>query len=201
MWSVLSDLFFIIAGDTNDLKLDNIVNLSPMRQHVTGLTRLDPPAMLDPIISTLGLYYQPPICLPPLDPDPDSNGSPSDHLIVIVRPLDTINNRPARTIREVKVRPLPASGLGRFGTWIKKEDWYEVLSVQDVDTKAEKLHQMVLNNLDEFCPEKFRKIASDDQPWFQSNWNDLNGNANANTGSTKDQRNTKNFRKLLKLKF
>ena len=55
-------LHFIIAGDTNDLKLDNIINLSPnTRQHVTGVTRLNPPAMLDPIISTLGL---PASCLP-----------------------------------------------------------------------------------------------------------------------------------------
>ena len=162
-----SGLHFIISGDTNDLKLDNIINLSPtMRQLVTGITRLDPPAMLDPIISTLGMFYQPPVCLPPLDPDPDSNGSPSDHLIVIMRPLDTINNRPNRTIREVKVRPLPASGLGRFGSWIEQEDWTEVLSVQNVDTKAENLHKMVLSKLDEFCPEKLRKIASDDQPWF-----------------------------------
>ena len=70
-------LHFIISGDTNDLKLDNILNLSPnMRQLVQGVTRLDPPAMLDPILSTLGCYYQQPVCLPPLDADPDSNGSP-----------------------------------------------------------------------------------------------------------------------------
>ena len=42
-------LHFIIAGDTNDLKLDNILNLShDMRQLVTDVTRLDPPAMLAP---------------------------------------------------------------------------------------------------------------------------------------------------------
>ena len=35
-------LHFIIAGDTNDLKLNNILNLSPnMSQMVSGVTRLD----------------------------------------------------------------------------------------------------------------------------------------------------------------
>jgi hypothetical protein len=50
-------LHFIIAGDTNDLKLENILNLTHnMRQLVNNVTRLDPPALLDPIMSTLGSF-------------------------------------------------------------------------------------------------------------------------------------------------
>ena len=162
-----SGLHFIIAGDTNDLKLKNILNLSHnMKQLVSDVTRLDPPAMLDPIISTLGAYYQKPVCLPPLDPDPDSNGRPSDHLIVVMRPVNTINNKPGRTYREVKVRPLIKSGRAKFQNWIQDQDWREILEAECIDTKAEKLHNMVLNKLDEYCPEKNRKISSDDRPWF-----------------------------------
>ena len=41
-----NDTHFIIAGDTNDLKLDNILNLSHnMRQLVTDYTRLNPPQL------------------------------------------------------------------------------------------------------------------------------------------------------------
>ena len=59
-------LYFIIAGDTNDLKLDAILNLSPnMKQVVSQFTRFNPSAMLDPILTTLSKYYQTPICLPP----------------------------------------------------------------------------------------------------------------------------------------
>ena len=160
-------LHFIISGDTNDLKLDNIINLSSsMRQLVSGITRLDPPAMLDPIISTLGCFYQAPVCLPPLDPDPDSNGSPSDHLIVIMRPINTINNKPARSVREVKVRPLTNSGMAKLRKWMEKENWDSIISTQDVDVKAEMLQSMILSKLNEFCPEKLRKISSDDKPWF-----------------------------------
>ena len=92
-----NDRHFIIAGDMNDQKLDNISNLSNnMRQLVTDYTRLNPPAILDPIISTLGSYYQKPTCLPPLDSDPDTNGKPSDHLIVVMKPLDNINDKTGR---------------------------------------------------------------------------------------------------------
>ena len=102
-------------GDTNDLKLDNILNISPnLCQMVSGVTRLDPPTMLDPIITTLGSFYQTPVIHSPLDPDPDSNGSPSDHMIPVMTPVDTINNKPARTVREILVRPLPQSGLVKF---------------------------------------------------------------------------------------
>ena len=137
-----------------------------MKQLVNNVTRLDPPAMLDPIISTLGAYYQQPVRLPPLDPDPDSNGSPSDHLIVVMRPVTTLNNKPGRTFREVKVRPLTRSGMGKFQTWIQDQSWKQVLNEASVDKKAETLHNMVINKLDECCPEKNRRISSDDRPWY-----------------------------------
>ena len=81
-------LFFLLAGDTNDLKLDPILDLSPnLKQLVTQPTRLNPPRILDPIITTLSKFYQTPECLPPLDPDPVSNGSPADHLMVLMKPI------------------------------------------------------------------------------------------------------------------
>ena len=43
--------------------------------------------ILDPIVTTLEAYYQKPQCLAPLDPDPDTNGKPSDHRIVVVKPV------------------------------------------------------------------------------------------------------------------
>ena len=118
-----------------------------MRQLVTEYTKLDPPVMLDPIISTLGVYYQLPRCPPPLDLDPDSNGSPSDNLIVVMRPVNTINNKCARTVRQVTVRPLPQSGLDKVKTWMENQNWSDVLLEENVDKKAKTLHQMVLNQL------------------------------------------------------
>ena len=50
-------LHFIIAGDANDMKLDSILQLSSgMRQVVNDFTRLNPPALLVPIITSLGNY-------------------------------------------------------------------------------------------------------------------------------------------------
>ena len=81
-----SSIHFIIAGDTNRLNLSPITNLSTkLKQEVKVHTRLNPPAILDPIITTLGSWYQSPITKPPINPD-DSCGKPSDHLIVLMLP-------------------------------------------------------------------------------------------------------------------
>ena len=81
-------LHFCIGGDTNDLKLDPILSLSQsFVQVVQKWTRMNPPAILDPVIMTLANYYQEPLCLDPLDPDPDKNGAKSDHRIVLINQL------------------------------------------------------------------------------------------------------------------
>ena len=160
-------LYFIIAGDTNDLKLDSILSLSPnMKQVVSQNTRLNPPAMLDPILTTMSKFYQSPICLPPLDPDPLSNGSPSDHLMPLMKPISTLNNRPARTKRKVIIRPLPESGLAEFRTWISKHSWENVYNAVTAHSKAEIFQTELLETLNKCLPEKMMTFSSDDQPWM-----------------------------------
>ena len=43
--------------------------------------------ILDPIITTLSKYYQEPKIKPPLDNDPDKDGKPTDHKIVVAYPV------------------------------------------------------------------------------------------------------------------
>ena len=159
-------IHFVIAGDTNDLKLDSILSLSPnFRQIVKDWTRLDPPAILDPIITTLHSYYQVPLCLPPLDSDADKNGTESDHRIVVSRPINVINNRCGREIKKIKVRPLPQSGMEKMKQWFIDQTWEEVFKEESAHRKAEVFQNMLIKVLEEIFPEKIRKISSDDQPW------------------------------------
>ena len=115
-------LHFIISGDTNELKLDSILQLSSqMKQVVSDFTRMNPPRILDPIITTLSQYYQKPLVLPPLDPDPDKDGKPSDHKIVKMKPINTIDNISARNIGQVTFRPTPKSGLDKLMKWEEEQ--------------------------------------------------------------------------------
>ena len=81
---------------------------------VKGITRLNPSRMLDPIFTTLHPYYQEPKIFPPLDPDPDSNGKPSDHFIPVMRPINVMENKCARSKRVVTVRPIMESGMNKL---------------------------------------------------------------------------------------
>ena len=160
-------LKFMFAGDSNDLNLNKILNLSPdLHQLVKSPTRLNPPAILDPIITNLGAFYQPPESLPPLEPDSDMTGEPSDHCIVIMKPLDSLNTKCAREYREIRVRPMTKKGLSQLENWFSNQTWAEILNIKDVNKKASLLHEMILEKVELFLPEKTIKFASDDQPWY-----------------------------------
>ena len=164
-------LHFIIAGDTNDLKLDSILSLSNnMIQVVQKPTRIDPVTgsekILDPVIMTMSSYYMEPEVLPPLDADPDKDGKPADHMIVLQKPISTIENKSARIIREVHVRPIPQSGIDQFRNWLIDQDWNQVFAAVSAHKKAEIFQQIILAKFEEIFPQKTRKISSDDAPWI-----------------------------------
>ena len=162
-------LHFVLAGDSNDLKLDSILSLdSRLNQIVKDWTRLSPPAILDPIITTLSGLYQEPLCLEPLDADPNKKGVKSDHRIVVARPINTINNKCVRETRTIKFRPFPESGLKKMTEWLIDEKFEPVFSAISAHDKAEIFQQMLLRKLDECFPLKERKINGDDQPWISS---------------------------------
>ena len=160
-------LHWILCGDTNDLKLDSILDLnSNFSQVVQNPTRLNPPRILDPIITTLSGYYQQPICLPPLDPDPDKNGKPSDHLMVVMPPISVIDNRPGRVTRRIKYRPFNVQKLEQMKTWINSEDWSTFYEEESANKKMEILQEKMVSKYHQYFPEKTRNISSDDNPYF-----------------------------------
>ena len=158
--------YCILAGDTNDMKLDAILNLSPnLKSVVTKPTRLNPDRILDNIITDMSKWYQVPECLPPLDADHGSGGKPSDHQIVVWQPVSVLNNKPARVTRDILVRPMKQSGIDLFGHWLSNQSWCEIFEAESVDLKTEIFQNVLLQKLEEFLPKKLRKVSTDDQPF------------------------------------
>ena len=115
-------LHWILCGDTNDLRLQPILMLNGnLKQVVKEVTRLNPPRILDLIITTLSTFYQNPRCLPPLDPDPDVNGKPSDHKMVVMEPISVLNNKPAREKKVITFRAITELGLEKMQLWLENE--------------------------------------------------------------------------------
>ena len=161
-----SNMEYIIAGDTNRLNLAPILNLSPrLAQVVKVPTRLKPEAILDPIITTLSRYYLEPVTKPPINPDSDAAGKPSDHLIVLMCPISASLVVPPRVYRTVHTRPITESGLERFKAWIEEQRWMEIYTCSDVHDKAVKFQKLLMDNYNKCFPVKSLKICDDDQPW------------------------------------
>ena len=153
--------------DPNDLRLDPILALSPnLKQEVQSFTRMNPPRLLDPIISTLGRFYQVPEVLPPLDADPDSNGKPSDHMMVVFTPITALNNRCAKMTKKITFRPLNENGMQKMKEWLENECWTQITNEKCANSKAEMLQNLFLSKCNEYFPEKTRIISSNDQPYF-----------------------------------
>ena len=160
-------LHWIFAGDTNDLNLNPILSLNGnLKQLVKNPTRMNPPRILDPIITSLSAFYQMPICLPSLDPDPDSNGKPSDHKMVLMSPKNVINNKAARVNKIVTYRPITDEGIAKMKTWLSMEKWENVINVNCPNLKAENFQSQMLKKIDEIFPFKQKKVADDDQPFM-----------------------------------
>ena len=77
------------------------------------------PAILDPIITTLACYYIEPVTKPPIQNDDDKNGKPSDHLVVIMKPLSSSLEILPRKYKVVTFGPLPQSGMEAMRRWIQ----------------------------------------------------------------------------------
>ena len=111
-------------------------------------------------------YYQEPLCLDPLDPDPDKDGKKSDHRIVLLKPINEIDNQCARITRHIKVRPITESGIKEMRSWLMDESWKDVYSAESAHQKAEIFQQMLLDKFQAIFPEKTRKISSVFTPWM-----------------------------------
>ena len=163
-------LYWCIAGDTNKLKLDPVLNLSPnFKSVVTKLTRINlknpkKSTILDNIITDLHKWYQEPDILPPISADP-GQGKPSDHLIVLYKPLSPLNNKSNRRVRKILVRPMKESGLELLRVWLRGYKWDEIVNTHSPNNKAKVLHKILMEKINEFLPIKHIKVSSDDQPW------------------------------------
>ena len=147
-------LQFIIAGDYNRLNIKPILDMSPsLSQVVKVVTRRNPDAILDKIVTTLEKFYLPPYSLPPLDNDEPGIGKPSDHMIIVWKPINHLGEyKPAQRI--INYRPLPESGMIQFKSWLQTEPWHEIYKNENAHLKAELFQNKLLLKLNEFLPQK-----------------------------------------------
>ena len=104
----------IMGADKNTMDIRPLLNCGlKLRQVVDRNTRQD--KILSIIIMNTFQFYNSPIIAPPIKPDDPHSGKPSDHSVPVCTPHTDRYSRPIRTYRVQKYRPLPASGVAKFG--------------------------------------------------------------------------------------
>ena len=164
-----SDIPVILGGDFNRLNIKPILNLSPdLKQTVTVVTRRNPDAILDLIITNIHGLYQSPTTLAPLENDDDQPGTSSDHLIVTMKPITSSEATEKTKYKVFKYRPFPDSGMRLMGQWIQSETWNDIYTLTCPNKKAEKFEEKILEKVNQFFPEKRIKVNCNDKPWVDS---------------------------------
>ena len=160
-------LYFLICGDKNELNHQQILNLSPgLKQCVDQPTRLSPPQVLDVIITDLHKYYQSPVVMDPLEPDPDKAGAASDHLMVVMSPIRTFSDKKARLKRKVEFRPLNDQGFNEMGNKLHNYDWDQVLSLRSADCQMESFQNILFSMFNESFPMRTKIFFNESQEFY-----------------------------------
>ena len=157
----------ILGADRNSMDITPILSCGlKLRQIVDKSTRKD--KILDIIIMNTSGYYQSPIIAPPIQPDDPSTGQPSDHSVPVCTPHTDRYTRPVRDYRIIKYRPLPQSGVRKFGEWMVSQSWDTVCSENSPTDQALMFEKLLMTNLNKHCPMKEMRIGSQDKPFINA---------------------------------
>ena len=147
---------FICGGDKNDLHVKHLLDISPsFRQIITRATHNN--SILECLITDIGHLYNEPIIRPPIKPDVEGQGVPSDHSIAFATPIID-GKKPKRTCLVKTSRPLTTEAKQKLESWIQSESWLSVTKCENASDMVEEFCKLVSEKIEINCPLKSFKI-------------------------------------------
>ena len=155
LYSKYAKPLFVIMGDFNDLKVDDIRNACALKQVVKVPTRKD--ATLDLILTNkTNTHYKNPITLPSI--------GTSDHLSILYEPINDQKVIPEKT--KTITRKFHKSAMIQFGIWLINFDWSFLLNINDVNLKIAYFFEIMWIMIDKFFPPIKIVAAKNDKEWI-----------------------------------
>ena len=155
LYSKYAKPLFVIMGDFNDLKIDDIRNACDLKQVVKVPTRKE--ATLDLILTNKSnKLYKKPITLPSI--------GTSDHLCVLYEPIANINANHKKT--KTSIRKFHKSSMIEFGSWLSKFDWCVLFNIIDVNLKIAYFFEIMWLMIDKFFPLVKVVATQNDKEWI-----------------------------------
>ena len=161
--NIHKDAGVILAGDRNDINISSLLAIEPsLRQIVTKPTLGN--KILDVVCTNLHECYTEPQILPPLSPDVEGHGVPSDHSGVLVRPSSSYS-RPR--VKKVKfIRPMSSSLISAFRDKLGNIDFAQKFHGMNSDSMTDVLETITTDLFTNTFPEKKITVYNEDKPWF-----------------------------------
>ena len=141
------------GGDRNDWQIEQILPAIPRLQNLQNLPTLNG-KNIDVFISNLGAYYSNPVVVPAVEADCPSQVKKSDHSVPIIYPLNNETIKMNKQYKERTTRPLPDSGIRKFGQAMMSEGWEEVKSEDSPSQQDEALQAVLARILERALPVK-----------------------------------------------
>ena len=153
-----------ICGDRNQVEISTFLNINPnLRQIVQQPTHGR--KILDVMFTNLHSLYDDAHILPPLTPDSQSSGVPSDHLGALAVPRSNWFKSENKKITR-HIRPLPDSLLNTFRDKFSDINFDEELKNLHVEEMVAKYQTITSKLVCSTFPEKKIHHFSNDKPWF-----------------------------------
>ena len=162
-----ADCGVIVCGDRNDLEMKQLLSVDPsLRQIVDFPTNKKLDKTLDVVLTDMFSSYQAPTRLPAIPVDIGSEGVPSDHWGVEVKPRTNLSTTKARPKKEnILVRRMPDSLVAKFGPILAVKDW-SFLAGLSPDRMVQQFEEAATGMVDQMFPKKKVQIIEGDQPFF-----------------------------------
>ena len=155
----------IIGGDRNEMSVSPLIfglpKLHQINQNSTCYGKV-----LDVLLTNLYDLYQVPKVVPPVNPDDPSQGVPSDHWTVVAKPLLNGSSNITNIYHTKTFRPLPESGVAKFGAWLESENWSNFCDDTSPDNQVQQVQDLLHKNLNECLPQKTGRFTSKDKPYI-----------------------------------
>ena len=107
-------------------------------------------SILDPIITDFHAYYQVPKIEEALDSDSDKIVNPSNHKMVLLIPLNSVNNKIVREKKTVEVRTYGEENYQAMRMQLEEFDWVFIAQSIPINKKME-IFQDSLHNMFQDC--------------------------------------------------
>ena len=152
----------VIGGDRNDMSISPLLIALPRLKQLVSKNTCNG-KVLDVLITNLHEYYSLPIIVPPVPADNPNQGKPSDHSVPLARPHTSAGVNQKNEYRTKISRPMPDSGIRKFGQWIINEDWSSVVPAGNSSLQARAMQELLETKVDEIFPTKSVKISTKDK--------------------------------------